>query len=179
MKTMRSLAALISVSLLASPVAAQQKPCVTPLEAETLALVAMPAIIVETRRICRNTLPQTAFLRSGADPLTAKYQAEADRAWPAARKALAKFVDPSLSILLESDLARPMFTTLLLSQMVGRIDTQDCATIDRMAALLQPLPPKNTAGLIVTTLQYMKAQKAKKSATIKDAPDLPICEARP
>ena len=41
-----------------------------------------------------------------------------------------------------------MLTTLLVPQIVGRIATRDCGTIDRMVTLLQPLPPRNTAGIV-------------------------------
>ena len=38
---------------------------------------------------------------------------------------------------------------------------------------LAPLPPRNTAGIVVTTLQYLKRQKA--SGKAADVPDLPLC----
>ena len=178
MTSFRGLPALLAACLCATSVAAQQKPCVTPPEAETLALVGLPEILRETTRVCTPVLPRTAFIRSRATGLIARYQAEADRAWPAARKALAKFIDPALTPLLDSDFARPMLNTLLLSQLIGRIDTRDCATIDRMASSLQPLPPSNTAGLIVAALQYLKTQKGR-NGVVRNVPDLPICEPRP
>ncbi|MEG3122538.1 hypothetical protein [Sphingomonas sp. GB1N7] len=171
----RALFALFAASLIAAPAAAQPMRCLKPEEAESLALVALPDILRETARICTTALPPSAFVRANSAPLIAKYQAEADRAWPAAQKALLKLTDPIIEPLLNTQVARQMLTTLAVSQIVGRIDVGDCGKIDRMASLLQPLPPRNTAGLIVTALQYLKEHKANGKIGAKGVPDLPIC----
>jgi hypothetical protein len=171
----RLLALLLGTSMVATPAAAQPLRCLQPQEAETLALVALPDILRETVRTCATTLPPSSFVRANSAPLIAKYQVEADRAWPAAQKALLKLSDPMIEPLLNTQIARQMLTALAVSQIVGRIDVADCTTIDRLAALLQPLPPRNTAGLIVTSLQYLKARKATGGKGAKGVPDLPIC----
>ena len=60
-------------------------------------------------------------------------------------------------------------------QITGRIAVRDCPTIDRMVTLLEPLPPRNTAGVIVATLQYLKADRARRGE--RQTPDLPLCPA--
>jgi hypothetical protein len=75
--------------------------------------------------------------------------------------------------LLDSDFARPLLTTLLVPQIVGRIALRDCATIDRLVALLDPLPPRNTAGIVVETLRYLKSQKTRGGAI--SVASLPLC----
>lgn len=147
--------------------------CLTSPEAEAVALVALPEIIRETGTVCSATLPPTALVRQASSPLLSRYQAEADRAWPAARTALGKLSDPAAAMLLQSDFARPVLVTLLVPQLVGRIAPADCGTLDRLVTLLSPLPPANTAAVVVTALGWAKQQKAK-GRTVA-VPDLPLC----
>jgi hypothetical protein len=167
----RLLAFAAGLSVVPSPVAAQT-PCLNQAEAESIALVSMPAIIRDAGRVCA-ALPATSLLRRTSGPFLAKYDAEADRAWPAARQAIAKLSDPSVELLLLSDYARPMLTSLFAPQITGRLQARDCPTLDRLVTLLEPLPARNTAGIVVATLQYIKAEHAR--GTMRDAPDLPIC----
>ena len=172
MKRLVALAVALSVS--ASPAAAQT-PCLNQAEAESIALVSMPAIIRDAGRVCA-ALPATSLLRRTSGPFIAKYDAEADRAWPAARQAIAKLSDPSVELLLMSNYARPMLTSLFAPQITGRLQARDCPTLDRLVTLLEPLPARNTAGIVVATLQYIKAEHAR--GAMRDAPDLPICAAK-
>ena len=166
---------LLTITLPAS--ASAQAHCLSTSDAEAIALVAMPDIIQETGRVC-TALPSTSLVRRTTGPFIAKYRAEADRAWPAARAAIAKLSDPSVALLLQSEYARPLLSTLFAPQITGRINAADCPTIDRLTTLLEPLPARNTAGIIVATLQYLKAEKAKGNAATAAVPDLPVCAAR-
>jgi len=170
----RIAAALALAAALATPVQAQRQ-CVTPVEAESLALVALPEVIQEAGRVCATALPAASLLRRTSGPFLAKYVAEADRAWPAARAAIAKVTDPSAALLLQSDYARPLLATLIVPQLLGRVEQRDCATIDRFVTLLASLPPRNVAGVVVTTLTWLKAERARGKRV--DVPDLPICPA--
>jgi hypothetical protein len=167
--------ALAAVALLASPAVAQQR-CITGPEAEAMTLVAMPDIIRETGIVCAAQLPATSLVRRTSSPLLSRYQVEAERAWPAARAAIVKLSDPAVDALLDSAFARPLLTTLLVPQIVGRIAVRDCATIDHLVTLLEPLPPRNTAGIVVETLRYLKADKARRGVVA--VPDLPLCTTR-
>ena len=167
-------AALVAVALIAAQPAAAQAPCLSAADAEAIALVAMPEIIRDAGRVCAR-LPASSLLRRTSGPFLAKYQGEADRAWPTARTAIAKLSDPSVELLLLSDYARPLITSLFAPQITGRIQASDCPTLDRLVTLLEPLPPRNTAGIVVATLQYLKAEKAKGNRN--DIPDLPVCAA--
>ena len=167
---MRRLACLLA--LVAMPATAQTR-CVTDAEAQAFASVAIPEIIRETGRVCAAALPATSLVRRTTGPFLAKYDAEADRAWPVARRAIVKLSDPAIELLVQSEFARPLVTSLLVPQLVGRIAVSDCPTIDRLTTLLEPLPARNTAGIVVTTLRYLKAEKAKGRPV--DVPDLPLC----
>lgn len=152
-----------------------QTPCLSSAEAESIALVAFPDIIRETGRVC-TALPATSLVRRGSGPFMARYEAEADRAWPAARDAIAKLSDPRVSmLLLQSDFARPLITSLMAPQVVGRIQAADCPTIDRIVTLLEPLPPRNVAGVVVAALQHLRAEQARGTAAVARVPELPVC----
>ena len=171
---MRLLSVLAATSLLAGPAMAQKR-CVTDAQAETLALVALPEIIKETGRVCATRLPAASLIRRADSDLIARYQAAADQAWPAARVAIGQMSDPAVEMLLQSDYARPVITSVVVPQIVGRIDLEDCETIDRLVTQLAPLPPRNTASVVVTVLRYLKTDRARagKSAV----PQLPLCPA--
>jgi len=168
----RAAGALALAALLTMPAAAQRG-CVTPAETESLALVALPEVMREAGRVCAARLPAASLLRRPDGPFMAKFQAEADRAWPAARGAIARITDPSAAMLLQSDYARPLLTALVVPQIMGRVEPGDCATIDRLVTLLSPLPPRNVAGVVATTLGWLKAERARGKRV--EVPDLPIC----
>jgi len=170
----RAAIALAAVAL-AQPVQAQGRICLSGAEAESIALVVMPDILRQTGVLCAARLPAASPLRSGSGDLIARYDREATRAWPAAKAAILKLSVPQADLLLGSDFARPIVATLVAPLVVGRIALADCGTVDRLVTLLAPLPPRNTAGVLVTLLQYLRSQKAQ-GRTV-DAPDLPLCEA--
>jgi hypothetical protein len=106
-----------------------------------------------------------------------RYDAEADRAWPVARAAIVKLSDPAAELMLQSQYARPLLSSIVVPMIVGRVAVKDCGTIDRLVALLEPLPPRNTAGVIVTTLQYLRDARAPAGSSNPVA-GLPLCGAR-
>lgn len=171
---MRFVALVIAATLVATPAAAQ-RPCLSDAEAESLATLILPDVIRETGRLCQSRLPARSLLRRTDGPLLARYQAAADRAWPAAQQAIVKLSDPAVSLLLASEYARPVLSSLIAPQIVGRIAIADCPTIDRLVTLLEPLPPANTAGVIVTAI---RAEQAKRGQRRSGDPVLPLCPAR-
>ena len=172
---MKRAALLVIAAMLASPAAAQQRTCLSDAEAETLAAVILPDVIRETGRLCQTRLPARSLLRNANSALVAKYQAAADRAWPAAQQAIVKLSDPAVTLLLQSEYARPVLSSLIAPQVVGRIAVEDCPTIDRLVTLLEPLPPANTAGVIVTAI---RADQANRRARKISGPELPLCPIR-
>ena len=164
------LALLLALAVATPPPA---RPCLTDGEAQAMILVAMPDILSETGRLCAARLPATSPIRRADGALIARYQAAADEAWPGARAAIVKLSDPTVDILLQSDYARPLLTSIIVPLIVGRIAVRDCGTIDRLVTNLAPLPPRNSAAIVVTTLHYLKRQKA--SGKAADVPDLPLC----
>ncbi len=172
---MRLTTMIVAGALIATPGVAQVKPCLNNAEAESLALVALPEIIRETGRICTARLPAASLIRRADGPLIAKYQVAADRAWPGAKAAIIKLSDPAADLLLASDYARPVLTSIVVPLIVGRIDLNDCGTIDRLVTQLEPLPARNTASVVVTVLQYLKMNE--RSGGKSGVPALPLCPA--
>jgi hypothetical protein len=164
---------LALLALAAAPAPPPAAPCLSGAQAQAVALVALPEIIRETGTVCAARLPASALVRQTGGPLLARYDAEADRAWPTVREAIARLTDASAAVLLQSDYARPLLVHLVVPQLVGRIEPADCATVERMVTLLSPLPPRNIAGLVVTALAHLKAEKARGKPV--DVPDLPLC----
>jgi hypothetical protein len=166
-------ALLAIVATLAASSAEAQSRCITTPEAEAMTLVALPDIFQQTGIICATRLPPSSLVRRTDSAFLARYREAADRAWPNARAAIVKLSDPMIDSLLQSEFARPLLTAALAPVLVGRIDPADCGTIDRFVTQLAPLPPQNTAGVIVTTLRYFKAEMAKGKAIA--VPNLPLC----
>lgn len=138
--------------------AAADKPCLTPNEAQAMITAIMPDVFQQIGRKCSSVLPEAATLRGGLPPLVARYQAPADLAWPQALVALGKIggkdvagVDPRL--------LRPMMGPMMASAIADGIKPADCPAIDRAVELLSPLPPANTAGLVVLFAQLAKDKK--------------------
>jgi hypothetical protein len=163
---------LALAAALAGPVQ-QPRPCLTQAEAEAVTLVALPEIIRQTGATCAAALPPTSLLRQTQSPMLQRYDAEAARAWPAARGAVVK-LSPSAEALLGSELARPLLTSLIAPLIAGRVATQDCPTIGRLVTALEPLPPRNTASVIVTAIAHAQTRRAVGGAR---ATELPLCPA--
>lgn len=167
MKVLLALAALAGGQMPA-------RPCLTQPEAEAVVLVALPDLMRQTGVVCAARLPASSLLRQPSAPMLQRFATEADRAWPAARAAFVKLSDPAAEALLGSQFARPLLATLITPLLVGRIAPKDCGTIDRLLSELGPLPPRNMAGVIVTTLRYLSTQKVPAGMT-NPAAGLPLC----
>jgi hypothetical protein len=167
-----TLATLALTGLSTSAAAQTARACVTTPEATAIALVAMPAAIRQVGQICAAQLPATSLLRQTNGGFLSRYQAEADRAWPAARAALSRVAGPDIAPLLQSDFTRPMLVSLLAPALTDFVQPQDCADFDRIVTLAQPLPPQNAAGLIVATLKLTRDKQAQFG---NQTLDIPIC----
>ncbi len=140
-------------------------------------LALAPTLISSVAATCAPSLPANALLRARSGQLAAKYAAESDAAWPRAREALRALVGPQGSQLVDSELARPMVTAMVAPMLAKEVKAKDCPNIDRILTLIDPLPAKNTAALVVALLDMSGAAKPKAGRKA----DLVLCprEARP
>jgi hypothetical protein len=153
---MTRLSLLAAAALLALPqVAMAAEPvCLTPREFTAMSTYALPSVIAGTSRACAAQLPDTAFLRRSGGDLAARYAQGKDRAWPEARAAFLKMSmarDPGAAQLftaMPDDALQQVADAAFAGIVAGQVKPGSCATIDRVVALLSPLPAENTAELI-------------------------------
>lgn len=154
---MARLTLLLAASLLAAPqvaAAAADPACLTPREFTALSTYALPSVIGGTSRACAAQLPETAFLRRNGPDLAARYALSKPRAWPEAKAAFLKMSaerDPGAADLfaaMPDDALQQVADAAFAGIVAGQVKPGSCRTIDRVVALLSPLPPENTAELI-------------------------------
>ena len=151
----------------AQAAAEEAKPCLTETEAQALITAVLPDVLQQVGRTCSNVLPESAILRGGLPPFVARYQAPADLAWPQALNALTKIGGKDIAGV-DPRLLRPMMGPMLATTIANDIKPRDCPTINRAVELMAPLPPANTAGLVV--LLASAASKDKKDSPLTICP---------
>jgi hypothetical protein len=131
---------------------AQSSTCLNREEADGLVTFALPTLIRGVAQQCITSLPATAPLVQAGSITAARYQVDADRAWPIARVAFDKVAGLPLA-----GLAGEAGVKMLVQQGFARAISQemnadDCATADALINILQPLPARNMAMLITTLM---------------------------
>jgi hypothetical protein len=154
--TMRRFTVATAAWLALVPAIAQaaEPPCLTAREFTALAEFGLPSVINGVSQRCATTLGASAFLpRSGAE-LAARYGQRRPAAWPTAKAAFLKLsgaTNADAGNLLRSmpDASLQQMLDSLMSGMASQqVPLDRCATIDRLIALLSPLPAANTAEAI-------------------------------
>lgn len=167
-----------ALMMLSAGAAAAQTParkCLSGPQAEAVFLAIAPAAIKVAGVTCTNALPPSALLRQPAGPFLGKMQAASDGAWPGAIDAVRGLAGPDIAPLLDSDVMRPMLGGLIAPLIVADLKPQDCPKLERILALLSPLPPRNIAALGVTILQYAQDDARRRGKSSK----VPLCPATP
>ncbi|MBN8814779.1 MAG: hypothetical protein J0J06_04950 [Sphingomonas sp.] len=150
--------------------AATPAKCVTRDEATTLFAAILPDMLEGIGKSCTGSLPEKATLRAGLPPLLATYRAPADVAWPQAMAVFGKLAGASLKGV-DPKLMRPLMGQIMASAIAEDIKPADCPSIDRVVALLAPLPPGNTSELVVLLAEIgMKNEKNPPFAVCKSDP---------
>lgn len=167
MKTMFRAGLAASLALVATAGHAaqtvKQQTCLTSEEASALFLSVAPGVLGALVKTCGATLPANAYLRTDGAALIARYVGPAAAAKPAAITAFNKISG-------EAQLTPDMFDMIANAMIgeiaVGKIKPADCPKIDRVAALLDPLPPSNFAGLVATIIEFA-GEDSKKESPLK------------
>ncbi|HVR89648.1 MAG TPA: hypothetical protein VHG29_00960 [Novosphingobium sp.] len=148
-----TLAASVLIALPGVAQAAQEAPCLTPAEFTALSSYALPSLITGAAERCTAVLPGNAYLtRSGAQ-LAQRYAARKSAAWPGAKAAFLKVSGGNAEVsqlftAMPDEALQPMVDGLISGMIGQKLPTERCGSIDRLASLLAPLPPENTAELI-------------------------------
>jgi hypothetical protein len=146
--TSAAIALWMGMAATTAQAATEAQPCLTEAEAQSLITAVLPDVFQQVGRTCSSVLPENATLRGGLPPLVARYQAPADLAWPQALAAFGKIGGKDMAGI-DPRLLRPMMGPMIAGAIAQDIKPRDCPTIDRAIGLMSPLPPANTAGLIV------------------------------
>lgn len=165
----RGVAALALLSATGTSVAQAAAPlqaCVPAPQAEALMLSVAPEALRKVAEICTPVLPPSALLRRSPNPLIGRYAAESEPAWASARSALGSVLGQQAAGLLDSELARPLLSQLVVGLVAKEVQVTDCRQINRVLTLMEPLPPRNTAALVVTMLQLSQKPGGRSGITI-------------
>lgn len=144
-------------------IAQTPKPCLTRAEADGLMTFALPSAMRALTKHCTPSLPATSALVQSGALIAARYQSDADKAWPVARIGFDKMSGMKISEQLGEEAARGLIEAGLGAGLVEQIKPQDCPKIDRFIDILQPLPAKNMAMLMTAFLELGSETKGSKS----------------
>lgn len=130
------------------------EPCLAPAEFSSLVGFALPGTIAGVAQRCGPTLPPSAFLRGGAKGMVDRYAAVKPTLWPGAKAAITKLsvgAPTDISALL-GQLPDPqqqqIVETMVTGMVAEKLPVARCPVLDRLLAILSPLPPESTAEAI-------------------------------
>lgn len=144
---------LIAALLTAAPAEQAQRPCLTEAQVEDLALFALPPLLEAAATACAPALPADAYLPNGGRALARTLATESSARWATARSALSTMAKDKFPEGLSETTARGLVHDLALGGLKAEGGQAQCSRIDRAAALLSPLPPRNLAGLVVLVVE--------------------------
>jgi hypothetical protein len=129
------------------------KSCLSGEEAEGLVTYALPAAVRAISVHCAKTLPATAPLVQSGVVTAARYQIDADKAWPVASAAFDKVSGLPIAKMMGEKALKPLIEKTISGGVVQNLQAKDCMTADRFINILQPLPTRNMAMLITAMLE--------------------------
>lgn len=137
------------------------KECLTPEEAGGVIGLIVPSAIRGVRDACGPHLPAIAYLKTNGDRLAARFEAQNSKPSPATARAISKLSGmPDMPF---SDMMVAMFTSFMqpmVAEEAKALKPQDCAKVDRVVALLDPLPADNLVELTVIMVEVgLKEEK--------------------
>lgn len=153
------LAAAIAFSFPSTVIAQTPGACLTRPEAEALMAFALPSAMRALTKHCTANLPATSALVQSGPIIAARYQPDADKAWPAAKAGFDKLSGLKLSEQLGEEAAKGLIQAGFAAGLVEQVKPQDCGQIDRFVDILQPLPARNMAMLLVAFMELGGAKK--------------------
>lgn len=127
--------------------------CINNDEAAALVTYVLPATVRALSERCAQSLPATSALVQAGAITAARYQVDADRAWPDASRAFDKISGLPASNLMGEQILKPLVEKAISGEVTRYIKLSECQRIDRMINILQPLPAKNMAMLVVLLIE--------------------------
>lgn len=143
----------------ASQAAAQAPACLTPTEAQSVAVAALPEALSSARKACLPHLSASSALAKSATRITQVYQPAADRAWPVAGPAFMTAIALPLPPGTDPQLVRPLMSAAISSLIEQQIKPKDCSAVDEFYSALEPLPPENMGKLLIAIMKLDDASR--------------------
>jgi hypothetical protein len=101
----------------------------------------------------------------------ARYQIDADKAWPIASGAFDKVSGLPVASIMGEKALKPLIEKTISGGVTQNMQAQDCVKADRFINILQPLPTRNMAMLITTLIETgSPATRARLPITLCAAP---------
>jgi hypothetical protein len=154
MPILRHTAAALALLVIASPLAAQDRPQLNEAEINAVALYSMPHAFRALQSRCAPQLPADAYIRAQGDALGTRLDRASRGRFPAARAALTRLAtsdNPQMATLLAqlpAENVEPLARELIAGKVQSGVKLEDCARYNRVLELLDPLPPENLASLM-------------------------------
>lgn len=166
----------MAAAMASNSVAAQTAACLTPGEAQSVAIAALPDALSSARKACLPHLPASSALTRSASRIAQVYQPAAEKAWPTAGRAFMAAVELPLPPGTDPQLIRPLLSAAIASMIEQEIKPADCGAVDEFYGALEPLPPENFGKLLIALMKMDDASK--KPGQVKKNP-FTICKGTP
>jgi hypothetical protein len=165
-------AAALTAGSVAQSAAQTAKPCVTPADAHSVVMFALPDVVRTTMERCRPHLPASAYLIKSGGALANTYRGVANAAWAKAKPVLLKAIHQPLMRNMPDSVGKPFFGGAIGAMASERVQPTDCDTVNRAVEALAPLPPENMAILIGLIIE----KEGAKASLSGRKPPLDICK---
>lgn len=155
--------ALALAAVTVQPALAAPNRCVTAAEFHAGARFVMPILIDGAAKKCQPTLGNGSYLATRGPALAQRYASLAGD--DGVITALVGKLDPKGDMKGLDAAALKAFATVAVAKGMGDDLKPDiCPTIDKVLALLDPMPAENTIGLVEVILRRVDADNARKAA---------------
>jgi hypothetical protein len=150
----RALAAAAGALVLAPLPASAQAVPLSADEMNAVALYAMPHAFRSLQARCTGQVPANAYMFAQGPVVSARLEQAARGQFPAARAAVTRLAtrnDPQMATILQAlpaENVEPLVSELIAGKVRSEVKQEDCAQINQVLELLDPLPPENLATLM-------------------------------
>lgn len=152
-----------------TPLPALAQGCITEGEVGAMVRYATPAMIQSAQTQCAGQ-QTTGYLSRQGGELLARYAADQDSIWPAAKSGLLKFVeeegaDGGMDLSrLPDDALRPFVDAVIIEMISAEFPVEDCRKVEKLVEALAPLDPSEMGTLVGAIFSIAEPQNP------------PICE---
>lgn len=167
MKRFLQPALALSLAAFAQPATAQNID-MSEAEMDVMARIAMPAAFRSLQTKCDPVLGTDAYMFARGEALHRRLVATSDAAAPGATRVIARVAardNPAMGEVLAGmspESLRPFVSEMIAGMVTSRVEADQCARIDRVLELLEPLPPENLAQLLA--FAYIQSRNDERAA---------------